>query len=126
MIRLSISFLIFSAVIAVPPFILLYIGRGELLDPAFWKMYSFFFLLTTLVCGTVVFGQQKNDKMGVQLFLAATTIKLLACMIFVLIYLHKKPQNSLHFVFSFFYLYLVNTGFEIYGLLCNLRDQNEK
>ncbi|PTQ95079.1 hypothetical protein C8P68_106294 [Mucilaginibacter yixingensis] len=126
MIRVSISFLIFSAIIAVPPLVLSYMGHAELLDPAFWKMFGFFFLVTTLVCGTVIFGQQKNDKMGVQLFLAATTIKLLACMIFVLIYLHKKPHNSLHFVFSFFYLYLVNTGFEIYGLLCNLRDQNGK
>jgi hypothetical protein len=32
--------------------------------------------------------------------------------------------NKYVFVADFFYIYFLNTAFEVYSLLCNLRNQN--
>lgn len=95
-----------------------------LLDAAFWKMFFFFALITVLVCVSVIIAQQKDSRTGVQMFLAATVTKLLACMVFALIYALSKPASPIKFMGVFFYLYFVFTAFEIYSLLTNLRDQN--
>jgi hypothetical protein len=50
-------------------------------------------------------------------FLIGTTVKLILCMCFALAYLHKNHVNNIYFLTDFFYLYLLNTVFEIYSLL---------
>ncbi|OKS87971.1 hypothetical protein RG47T_3435 [Mucilaginibacter polytrichastri] len=94
--------------------------------PKFWFIYLFYFLITYVVCSIVVLGQEKGDKPGVQLFLGATTVKLLACMTFAVIYLLYIRINASRFILCFFSLYFLNTAFEIYTLLSNLRIQNKK
>lgn len=64
-----------------------------------------------------------NPDMSAQAFLAATTVKLLACMFFALVFLLKNAVNRYVFVADFFYIYFLNMAFEIYGLLRNLRNQ---
>jgi len=59
-----------------------------------------------------------------QAFLGATTFKLLACLVFVLVFVKKTHPEKYVFVADFMYLYLLNTVFEIYGLLRSLRNQN--
>ncbi len=44
---------------------------------------------------------------------------------FALFYLHSYKADSARFLICFFYLYFLNTVFEVYGLLSNLRDQNK-
>lgn len=126
MIRLIIYFLLFSLVIAVPPLVVGYIYGADYLAPNFWYMFLFYFIVTFLVCAIVVFGQQLSDKTGAQLFLIGTTVKLLACMSFAIVYVRYIPINTSRFILSFFYLYFLNTAFEIYLLLSNLRVQNKK
>lgn len=126
LIRLSILFIICTALIAVPPFILASTGLDHLIAPGFWSMFAFFFIVTYITCSIVVLGQQNGSKLGVQLFLIATIVKLLSCMVFALIYVEKMPVKPITFMLSFFYLYLLNTVFEIYTLLSNLRVQNKK
>jgi hypothetical protein len=68
-------------------------------------------------------GQQINAELGAQMFLGATTFKILACLAFAVIFLLKNRVNRYVFVADFFYIYFLNTAFEIYSLLRNLRNQ---
>ncbi len=63
---------------------------------------------------------------GTQIFLIATVVKMLVCLFFVVIYISHNQVNAAHFVANFFYLYILNTVFEISTLLRNLRLQNQK
>ncbi len=72
----------------------------------------------------VLIGQQIDAEKGTQFFLAATVFKILACLVFALVFLLKNKVNKYVFVADFFYVYFLNTAFEIYSLLRNLRNQN--
>ena len=124
--RFFIAFGIAVIAIALPPALLDFAGKGSLLIPGFWLIYQFFSSLTFLICLGVIWGQQKNGTLGGQIFLGATTLKLLLCMTIALIYLHKYKVNDIIFVLNYFYLYFLYTAFEIYSLLSNLRVQNKK
>ncbi len=71
-------------------------------------------------------AQQINAEKGAQVFLAATVFKILSCLVFALVFLLKNKVNKYIFVADFFYLYFLNTAFEVYILLRNLRNQNFK
>ena len=64
--------------------------------------------------------------MYAQAFLGGTTLKLLACLVFVLVFIRHNHPDKITFIVDFMYLYLFNTVFEIYGLLRNLRNQKLK
>jgi phosphatidylglycerophosphate synthase len=117
------SYLSFIIIIAVPPLVLPYIGYGNLLTPKFWLLFFFLSGLTFLTVIAILMVAKINKEMYAQAFLAATTVKLLACMFFALIFLLKNKVNRYVFVADFFYIYFLNMGFEIYGLLRNLRNQ---
>ena len=124
--RFFIAFGIAVIVIALPPALLDFFGKSRLLIPGFWLIYQFFSSLTFLICLSIIWGQQKSATLGGQIFLGATTLKLLLCMTIALIYLHKYKVNDIVFVLNYFYLYFLYTAFEIYSLLSNLRVQNKK
>ena len=126
MIRLIISILIFSLLIAVPPFLVERFDMPGMLVPKFWNMFIFFLIITYTVCIIVIAGQQRSGELGSQMFLIGTVIKLLACMTFALIYIRHSHVQPVRFVICFFYLYFLNTAFEIYVLISNLRVQNKK
>jgi hypothetical protein len=70
--------------------------------------------------------QRINTEMYAQAYLGATTFKLLASMVFALIFIRKMHPDKAYFVSSFMYLYFLNMGFEVYCLLRNLRNQNSR
>ena len=123
--RFFIAFGISTIFIALPPAVLGYTNKG-LLIPGFWLIFQFFSSLTFLICLAVIWGQLKDGTLGSQIFLGATTLKLLLCMTLALIYLHKYRVNDVVFVLNYFYLYFLYTAFEIYSLLSNLRVPNKK
>jgi hypothetical protein len=110
---------------ALPP-VLLQIFKPFFIIPAFWRLFLLFNLLTLLICISCIFGNKKNSMAGTQVFLIATVVKMLLCMFFVAIYTRHHQVNAIHFVLNFFYLYILNTVFEISTLLRNLRLQNPK
>ena len=124
--RFFVAFGICSLIIALPPAIMDYAGKGSWLIPGFWLVFQFFSSLTFLICLGVIWGQQQNDTLGGQIFLGATTLKLVLCMTIALVYMHKYKVNDIVFVLNYFYVYLFYTAFEIYSLLSNLRVQNKK
>ena len=112
--------------IALPPVAYVYFYKGLGLMPHFWVVFLMFAVLTFLVCFSTLISNLKNNQLSVQVFLVATVVKLLICMFFVPVYLAKNHVNQGLFLACFFYLYLLNTVFEVYALLCNLRLQNQK
>jgi hypothetical protein len=122
--RAVLSFIFFSVLLAVPPLLLNYTGNTDLLTPHFWLLFFYISGLTLLVIIAVLLSQRGNSEAYAQVFLAATTFKILACLIFMVVFLRKNHVDKLIFVADFFYIYFLNTAFEVYGLLRNLRNQN--
>ena len=106
--------------------VLLQLFKPFFLIPAFWRLFLLFNLLTLFICVSCILGNQKNSMAGTQIFLIATVAKMLLCMVFVAVYIKNHQVNAIHFVANFFYLYILNTVFEISALLRNLRLQNRK
>jgi hypothetical protein len=101
-----------------------YAGYGNLLTGKFWLLFFFIGGLTFFTVMAIVFVGQINKELYAQAFLAATTVKILACLFFVLFFLKKNAVDRYVFAGDFFYIYFLNMAFEIYGLLRNLRNQN--
>ena len=118
------SYLLFVLLLAIPPIIMQYNGSGEWLIPRFWLMFFYLSVLTFLVVSSILFVQYKNGEYYVQAFLAGTTVKILACLFFIVIFLMKNKINKHVFLADFFYIYLLNMAFEVYILLRNLRHKN--
>ena len=118
-------FIVFMLITAAPP-VLLQLFKPAYLIPGFWKLFVLFGLLTLLICVSCILGNQKSNMAGTQVFLIATIGKLLMCLFFAIIYIQHNQVNAVHFVSNFFYLYILNTVFEISTLLRNLRLQNQK
>jgi len=117
-------YVLFTLIIALPALLLRYYGYDHLLVSRFWLVFLFQSGLTLIVIISVIAGQDINGERGSQMFLAATTFKILACLIFTLVFLLKVKPDKYIFVSNFFVIYLLNTAFEIYCLLRNLRNQN--
>jgi F0F1-type ATP synthase assembly protein I len=124
--KVLLSFIIFSALLAVPPIILTYVENGYWLITDFWGVFIFLSLLTLIATFAVLLVQKNNSEMYGQAFLAATTFKLLATLVFILIFIKETKPLKIVFVVDFMYLYFLNMAFEIYGLLRNLRNQNSR
>ena len=118
------AFLIFTLILAIPPVILQYSGNTDLLVPHFWLVFFYMSALTLFVVALILFVQYKNQEYYAQAFMGGTTVKILACMIFIVVYLMKNKVNKMVFVGDFIYIYFLNMGFEIYLLLRNLRHKN--
>ncbi|TSD62660.1 hypothetical protein FFF34_019195 [Inquilinus sp. KBS0705] len=119
-----IRYLVFVVTIAIVPVLLKYTGNTEYIIPKFWVLFGYLSALTLMAIVTVLVVQQKNNELYASAFLAATTVKILATLFFVLFFLRKNHVNRYAFAADFFYVYFLNTAFEVYGLLRNLRNQN--
>ena len=119
-----IYFIIFTAAIAIPALALQQTGNGSVIDGSFWSLFAFMSILTLLVLMAMVVVYHKNPDYFAQAFLGATTVKILACFIFIFIFLRNNKINKSIFPVDFLYIYLLNTAFEVYVLLRNLRHKN--
>jgi hypothetical protein len=120
------AFIPFVVFIAIPPAILQYTGNTGLIANGFWMIFGFMSGLTFLVVAMMLIVKQKNGEYFTQAFLGGTTIKILACLIFILVFVAKNKVDKSVFLADFFYVYLLNTAFEIYVLLRNLRLENSR
>lgn len=112
--------------LAVVPVCLALTGNQYWLVSQFWVMFAFIGFLTLATLISVFLIQKLMPEYYAQAFLAATVFKMLACLVFMLVLVLKTTINKPVFMTNFFYLYFLNTGFEVYVLLRNLRNQNLK
>ena len=118
------AYLVFVILLAILPVTAQHNGYADWLVGNFWLIFFFLSGLTFLVLATILIVQKKNEEYYVQGFLAATTVKILACLFFIIIFLAKNKVNKYVFLADFFYVYLLNMVFEVYVLLRNLRHKN--
>jgi hypothetical protein len=116
-------FLWFTFIIAIPPYYLKNYGHAELIMPDFWLIFSFLAGLTLLVITGILVVRQMYPNMFSEAFMGATVFKILSCLIFVLVFLVKNKVNKYVFIGDFFYVYFLNTAFEVYILLRTLRHK---
>ncbi len=86
-----------------------------------WYMLAFFSVLSFLFHSLVDQGKRNDNEKFIQFYLASVVIRLLACIVFVLVFLLNGLENKGTFLLNFFALYLCFTAFEIYLLSANLR-----
>jgi hypothetical protein len=121
-----IALVIFVLLLASLPIYLISADKANLLVPHFWLMFTFITGLTLIVVIAILITQKINPELYAQTFLATTVFKILACLAFLVIFIMKNKVDKLVFTSNFFYLYFLNTAFEVYVLLRNLRNQNLK
>lgn len=117
-------YLWFTFIIAIPPYWLNAYGHADIITPQFWLIFFFLSGLTLLAVTSILIIRQMYPKMFSETFMGATVVKILACLIFVMIFLAKNKVNKYVFLGDFFYVYLLNTAFEVYILLRTLRNKN--
>ena len=118
------AYLLFVIVIAITPVILQQIKVNNLLINDFWVLFSFMSFLTLVVLFTLLIVNEKSPDFFTQAFLGATTVKFLVSIIFI--FAIRKNQDKAIFIGDFMYIYFLNTIFEIYLLLFNLRHKNSR
>ncbi len=124
MVKKIYPFFLFTIVMALPPLALIFTGNNNWIIPGFWLLFAFVGGLTLAALISVLMSQKGSPETYTQVFMGATVFKLLACLVFVLVYVMNNKVDKPVFMLNFIYLYFLNTGFEIYVLLCNLRNQN--
>ncbi len=97
-----------------------------LLIDKFWVVFSFVTGITLIAYLVAYLGIKRKPEMGVMAIMASVGLKMLFSMAFILVYVLYTPVNRILFVFNFFSLYFLFSGFEIYALLCNLRHSLKK
>lgn len=117
-------FLLFTLVIAIPPVTLQYTGNPDLLTNGFWIVFFYMTGLTFFVLMLMLIVGQKKPEYFAQAFLGGTTLKILASLIFILVFVRNNTLNKSIFLADFAYIYLLNMAFEVYILLRKLRHEN--
>lgn len=125
--RFLLLFVVFNIALAlIPSLAQIYYPEKDLLIPHFWLLFGIFSILTLLLYLFAYWMMGISKTASGQALLGSITVRLLICMIMVFIYLSQTTVSPAKFLLSFFYLYLFHMVFEIYCLLCNLRNQNLK
>jgi len=81
-----------------------------------------FFYVITIISFYIVARSFKKSGSVINAFLGGIVLKLLVAMVYLLFVLKKFPSHEVDFVISFFASYLICTGFEVYYILYNLRQ----
>jgi len=116
-------YLWFTFIIAIPPYALNAYGHADLVIPQFWVIFFFLSGLTLLVVACILIVRQMFPTMFSEAFMGATVVKILGCLVFVLVFLAKNKVDKYVFLGDFFYIYFLNTVFEVYILLRTLRHK---
>src|SRR5476651_2443980 len=116
-------FLWFTFIIAIPPYALEKYGHANLVISDFWLIFGFMSGLTHLVVASILIIRQMYPTMFSEAFMGATAFKILACLVFIVIFLKNNMVNKHVFLDDFFYIYLLNMAFEVYILLRTLRHK---
>ncbi|MFD0792666.1 hypothetical protein ACFQZX_03495 [Mucilaginibacter litoreus] len=124
MLKVFFQFAAFVALLCVAPVALIFTGHDAWLVPKFWVLFFFITAFTFLVIVSMQAIQRIKPDLFAQTFLATTIVKMLACMGFALVFVSKIHIDNAVFLCNFCYLYFLNTAFEVYILLRNLRNQN--
>ncbi len=120
-------FILFNVLLSVAPLLAeIYYPDQALLIPRFWNMFAVFSIITFVIYVLASWRMKVSIKSSGQALLASVAVKLLLYMVIAFVYITQNTVDPVNFMICFFYLYFFHTVFEIYCLLCNLRNQKFK
>ncbi|RDC66008.1 hypothetical protein [Adhaeribacter pallidiroseus] len=120
------SLVLVSVLLGLVAGILIYTQGYNLIHPYFWYMLLFFVFVTAFTYYIIALGS-KNDPGNFQMYyFGSTAFRVLMCMGVIFIYIYFAADRKLQFTLNFFLLYFIYTGFEIYHILTNLRQNSKK
>lgn len=125
--RFLIYFVLFNIFLALPPFVVHHHFKEiDPLIPRFGNMFAVFSIITFVIYMFASWRMNVSIKSSGQALLASIAVKLLLYMVVAFVYISQNTVDPAKFIICFFYLYFFHTVFEIYCLLCNLRNQKIK
>lgn len=125
--RFLIYFILFNIFLSIAPLAAEnFYEAQDLLIPRFWNMFAVFSIITLVIYLFASWRMKVSIKSSGQALLASIAVKLLLYMVIAFVYITQNTVNPAKFIICFFCLYFFHTVFEIYCLLCNLRNQKIK
>nr|WP_262910420.1 hypothetical protein [Pontibacter silvestris] len=117
---------ILTVLLAVIVVVLIHLTGAVLIHSYIWYILVFFVFVTGFTFYITRIGmEQDSDNFQVYYF-SAMGFRMVLCIGVVFAYAYFIGDGKLQFVFNFFALYFLYTGFEIYSLLANLRPNLKK
>ncbi|MDF2454307.1 MAG: hypothetical protein K0R51_300 [Cytophagaceae bacterium] len=101
------------------------LGKPEYVSSFFWWIQAYSVAIALLGHWITSKGLSKRNDFHLY-FMGSMTIRMLAAMFFLLVFVLYLSENQKVFVINFIVAYFAYTGFEIYYLLTNLRPDSEK
>lgn len=114
------SFFVFAGVFLCTFVIPQYIYRQV------WIILVFFFLLTLAALAVIEKVASKNSDNFLAIYFSVMLGRLFISIIFAVIFILTDREHIINFSFNFLFLYLLFLGFEIYGIITNLRHNFKK
>ena len=114
------SFIVFSGV-----FLLTFLVP-EFIYHQVWVILVFFFLLTLASLIVIEKITKKNPKNFLAVYFSAMIARLFISIIFATVFILIDRESVFTFSINFLFLYLLFLGFEIYGIITNLRQHLKK
>jgi hypothetical protein len=93
----------------------------SLVHPLAWWILGFFTVITLAGHWFIQKGLHQYKDAFMSIYLGVLGFRFLLSLLFIGIFIYKRIPEMLTFVINFFVLYLLFLGFEIYGVLGNLR-----
>jgi len=95
------------------------IGPLNFRNEAAYYALLFFAISTAIIHQLLSRAAKKSAQVFVRSFMAITTFKILAYLLFIVVYLLNRPPGGKVFVLHFLMLYFIFTAFETYQLFKN-------
>ena len=120
--KLAIQNLVFTAIIVVVILVLRFFYT-EIIYVRIWWIVLFFIVLTLSSIALMTRAARRTPGNFMSIYLAAMVARLFISIIFATLFILFDRTHVITFAGNFIVLYLLYLGFEIYGILTNLRHQ---
>lgn len=120
------NLIILTVLVGLAMGLLIYFSDDKVVHPYAWYILAFFALITLGTYYAIRKGTQADPGSFQLYYFGSSVLRVLLCMTAVFIYVFLASEGELQFVLNFFVIYFIYTGFEIYGILSNLRQISKK
>jgi hypothetical protein len=104
---------LFSLILSGAAFIVSRVIPADLIRPHFYLIVIYFFALTIIFYFGLISSLKGRPQQFVRFFMGATTLKLFVHIAVVVIFSLLNRPEAIHFILSFFVLYILFTIYEV-------------
>ena len=118
--------LLLTGLVVLLTTVLLQFTGDRLIHSYIWYMLVFFVFVTCFAHYVAQLGLKHDSENLHAYYYASMGVRMVFCIIAIYVYRYFHEEHLVQFVINFFVLYFIFTGFEIYALLSNLRQNSKK